>query len=64
MNRDRVFFAANETISISALANCLLIKTTGNQAVIAYKNWMTWLSLSTEKGFPHSHRARIEKLED
>ena len=41
MNRDRVFFAANEIISISALANCRLIKTTGNQAVIAYKNWMT-----------------------
>ena len=37
MKRDRVFFAANEIISISALANCLLIKTTGNKAVIAYK---------------------------
>ena len=37
MKRDRVFFAADEIISISALANCLLIKTTGNQAVIAYK---------------------------
>lgn len=37
MNRDRLFFAANEIISISALANCLLIKTTGKQAVIAYK---------------------------
>lgn len=37
MNRDRVFFAANEIISISALANILLIKTTGNQAVITYK---------------------------
>ena len=37
MNRDRVYFAANKIIYFGVLANCLLIKTTGNQAVIAYK---------------------------
>ena len=37
MKRDRVFFAANKTRFISAMANCLLIKTTDNQAVNADK---------------------------